>query len=209
VSEFVPVGIGLQRIAARGNVPAASSCDLCASPLAERHAHLFETASRRTVCACQACSILFPSRTEARYRRIPTRVVPLKDFDPTGELWAALEIPVDLAFLGLAGREKVPVASYPSPAGAMPGVVDREAWARLRSVYPVLDGLEEDVEAVLVRLRGSNREAFLVPLDLCHELSGLIRLRWKGLSGGPDVRTAIDAFFDRLRARSAAEVGRA
>jgi hypothetical protein len=202
VSDFNPSIGGLRRIVARGQVPKAASCDLCASPLAEGHAHLFETATRKTVCACQACGILFPSRAQARFRRIPTRVVMLNDFDPTGELWAALEIPVDLAFLALAGSEKVPVASYPSPAGTLPGVIHREAWNRLRNAHPVLDSLEEDVEAVLVRLRGQDREAFVVPVDLCHELSGLVRLRWKGLSGGTEVRTAIDAFFDRLRGRA-------
>lgn len=210
MSPFHPSVGGLRRIMARGHAPKAEPCDLCASPLAEGHAHLFESSTRKTVCACQACAILFPSSTKARYRRIPTRIVPLNDFDPTGELWAALEIPVDLAFLALAGAEKVPVASYPSPAGTLPGVIPREAWNRLRSAHPVLDSLEEDVEAVLVRLRAQEREAFLAPLDLCHELSGLVRLKWKGLSGGPEVRVAIDAFFDRLRGRTqTAEVRRA
>jgi Family of unknown function (DUF5947) len=66
----------------------------------------------------------------------------------------------------------------------------------------VLEGMERDVEALLVnRVRGA-REHFLVPIDECYSLVGLIRMHWRGLSGGRGVWNEIDKFFEDLRRRS-------
>ena len=43
---------------------------------------------------------------------------------------------------------------------------------------------EPDVEALLVNRVGAVREYFIVPIDECYKLVGLIRLHWRGLSGG-------------------------
>jgi hypothetical protein len=64
-----------------------------------------------------------------------------------------------------------------------------------------------DVEALLVnrvgRARGfSNDEYYIVPIDECYKLVGLIRAHWRGLSGGPEVWEEIAAFFEGLRQRS-------
>ena len=48
------------------------------------------------------------------------------------------------------------------------------------------------------------REHFIVPIDACYELVGLIRLKWRGLSGGEEVWKAIEEFFERLRSRAVA-----
>ena len=45
-------------------------------------------------------------------------------------------------------------------------------------------------------------EGYLVPIDVCYALVGLVRRDWVGLSGGRDVWAGIGAFFDGLRARS-------
>jgi hypothetical protein len=59
--------------------------------------------------------------------------------------------------------------------------------------------MERDVEALLVnRVRGA-REHFLVPIDECYSLVGLIRMHWRGLSGGREVWEKIDRFFQDLR----------
>jgi hypothetical protein len=66
----------------------------------------------------------------------------------------------------------------------------------------VLGGMERDVEALLVnRVRGA-REHFLVPIDECYSLVGLIRMHWRGLSGGREVWEEIGRFFEELRERS-------
>ena len=99
------------------------------------------------------------------------------------------------------------MAFYPSPAGAMESLLSLEGWDELVRSNPILNDLEPDVEALLinrVQNRGgdSYREHFIVPIDACYELVGLIRLKWKGLSGGEEVWTAIAEFFTNLRTKS-------
>jgi hypothetical protein len=45
---------------------------------------------------------------------------------------------------------------------------------------------------------------WLVPIDDCYDLVGLIRSHWTGLSGGGQVWTEIGGFFERLRRRAKA-----
>ena len=45
-------------------------------------------------------------------------------------------------------------------------------------------------------------ECFLVPVDACYELVGLVRLYWKGFDGGQEAHEQIDEFFARIRARA-------
>jgi hypothetical protein len=54
------------------------------------------------------------------------------------------------------------------------------------------------VEAVLVR----DGECFLVPVDTCYELVGLVRTHWKGFDGGAEAHRRIDEFFSGIRARA-------
>jgi len=39
------------------------------------------------------------------------------------------------------------------------------------------------------------REYFQAPIDRCYALVGLIRTKWRGLSGGDEAWKAIDGFF--------------
>jgi hypothetical protein len=48
----------------------------------------------------------------------------------------------------------------------------------------------------------SKREYYLAPIDVCFELVGLIRVHWRGLSGGEIVWGEIDRFFSRLQMQS-------
>jgi hypothetical protein len=54
-------------------------------------------------------------------------------------------------------------------------------------------------------MRGVN-ETFIVPIDACYELAGLVRRNWRGFDGGEEAAGAIDGFFARIRERSAAQV---
>src|SRR4051812_15180428 len=72
-------------------------CELCAAVLREEHPHLLEPATRRLVCACDACSLLFSGNTE-KFRRIPWQTSFLADFQLTDERWAEFGIPLQLAF---------------------------------------------------------------------------------------------------------------
>jgi hypothetical protein len=55
--------------------------------------------------------------------------------------------------------------------------------------------------------RAEQSEYYLVPVDECYRLVGLIRARWKGLSGGTEVWEEIARFFDGLRQRATTAVG--
>ncbi len=58
--------------------------------------------------------------------------------------------------------------------------------------------LDDDVEALLVnRVRGARRQ-WIVPIDVCYALVGLIRTHWRGFTGGAEVWRELDKFFDGL-----------
>jgi hypothetical protein len=95
---------------------------------------------------------------------------------------------------------------YPSPAGATESELALEAWAALTEAVPALASLAADVEALLVRRSEHTVEALIVPIDVCYELVGIIRVAWRGFHGGEDLWRNVDLFFERAaeRARSAA-----
>ena len=64
--------------------------------------------------------------------------------------------------------------------------------------------MEQEVEALLVNRTRGARGHFLVPIDECYKLVGLIRVHWKGLSGGQEVWEEIGRFFEELGERSRA-----
>jgi hypothetical protein len=74
---------------------------------------------------------------------------------------------------------------------------------------PVLKEIEPDTEALLVNRVGDARAYYLVPIDECYKLVGLIRARWRGLSGGTEVWEEIGRFFAALEERSGPVQGEA
>jgi hypothetical protein len=190
---------------------AEEHCELCNAPMPARHRHLLELSSRELVCACRPCSLLFDRNGagHGRYKLLPERRVRLEDFAMTDAVWEELRIPVDMAFLFRSSAARKVVAYYPGPMGPVESQLQLDAWQELETSNPALAGLEEDVEALLVNRISGARRHWIVPLDDCYSLVGLIRTRWRGLSGGRDVWQEIDLFFDELdgRARSVAGGG--
>jgi hypothetical protein len=43
---------------------------------------------------------------------------------------------------------------------------------------------------------------YVVPIDVCYRLVGLIRAKWRGFSGGTEAWAAIDQFFSELDAQA-------
>lgn len=192
--------------AARPSEPEPERCELCGEILEERHRHLFDPRTRALLCACRGCSLLFQD-PEGRYRSVPETVHALDDFVLDDEAWDDLLLPVNLAFFVVSSSAGRPLALYPSPAGATESQLDLATWSSLQEANPVLRSLRPDVEALLCNRIGTARDHFIVPIDVCFELVGLVRLNWKGLGGGPQVWAAVAAFFAELRARSERDGG--
>jgi hypothetical protein len=179
-------------------------CDLCGEPISSEHRHLLEASTREIMCVCRPCSILFDSEaaSEGKYRLVPDRHLFLENFEMSDVQWESLRIPVDMAFFFYSTPAERVAAFYPSPLGPTESLLKLNAWEELERYNPVLQGMERDVEALLVnRVKGA-REHFLVPIDECYSLVGLIRMHWRGLSGGREVWDKISRFFEQLRERS-------
>src|SRR5213078_4274944 len=101
----------------------------------------------------------------------------------------------NLAFFFQSSAAGKMIVLYPSPAGATESLLDFESWEEIVEGNPVLREMEADTEALLVNRVGKASEHFIVPIDECYRLVGLIRTKWKGLSGGTEVWEAIDGFF--------------
>jgi hypothetical protein len=193
----------LSLAALRKFVPARESverCDTCGVALAQNHTHNFDPASRRIRCACESCATLYHDV----YRRIPSRVKALPAFQITDAQWDDLMIPISLAFFTFNTPAQKWIALYPGPAGLAESLLSLDLWDDVRGANPDLASLAPDVEALLVNRVGATREYFLVPVDECYKLVGLIRLHWRGLSGGAAVWGEIAKFFDNLRRKEAA-----
>ena len=104
-----------------------------------------------------------------------------------------------------ARRPAGPSHSTPAPAAAPSAVADRR-WQELVADNPVLAGLEPDVEALLVQLLAAV-DHYLVSIDECFKLIGLIRMHWRGLSGGQEAWEAIGGFFKSLNDRTGGTSG--
>lgn len=186
----------------RGREVAAQACELCGAPIGAEHRHLAEPAERRLICACTSCTSLLGHRDDRRYRVVPDSVQWLESFHMTDADWDAFGIPVGLAFFVQSTPQRRVVAFYLGPAGPTESLLDLEAWGALATRNPVLAELEPDVEALLVNRMIHAREYFRAPIDLCYALAGLIRTKWRGLSGGEEAWKAIEGFFAGLRERS-------
>lgn len=202
-----PVSLRALRKFMREREPAQAGeeyCEMCSEPLGREHRHLLDLSRQSIVCACDACSLLFAPRgaVEGKYRCIPRRRLALPDFHMTDEQWDELRLPVDMVYIFHSSQAGRALAFYPSPVGAMESLLDLESWEALLRDNPVLNDLEPDVEALLVNRVGQAREYFVVPIDLCYRLVGLLRLSWKGLSGGKEAWEAIEAFFADLRVKA-------
>jgi hypothetical protein len=183
---------------------APERCELCSAPIAAEHRHLLELASRELLCACRACSLLFDreAASEGRYKLVSDRRLRLEDLELTDVAWEDLRLPVDIAFFFYNSTVGQVQAYYPSPMGPTESLLRLEAWRDLEAANPVLASMESDVEALLAdRARGARRY-WLVPIDECYSLVGLIRTRWRGLTGGREVWQEIEQFFDDLDRRS-------
>lgn len=191
----------LSRIrAGRPEPPAYERCDMCGAPRADDHPHVVNISSRSLMCTCRPCYLLFThDDADLAYRAVPDRYLSFAAIP--APVWDELELPVGTAFLFLNSTLERVVAFYPGPAGATESELSLDAWGRVVTAVPGLSTLKPDVEALLVHT-GERTEAFLVPIDICYELVGHLRMLWRGFDGGQDVRKRLDDFFAHLRDKS-------
>ena len=180
---------------------------MCSLELAEEHEHLVEPANRKIICACGACAILFEGQDGAKYKRVPHQVLFLRDFQLTDAQWDGLMVPIEMAFFFRSSPQEKMIALYPSPAGPTESLLSLDTWTDIVEANPILRDMPADVTALLVNRVGHVRgispaEYYLVPIDECYKLVGLIRTHWRGLSGGTEVWREIGAFFAGLKKRA-------
>jgi hypothetical protein len=185
--------------------PAAERCEMCGTDVAPEHGHIADLEAASLLCGCRACYLLFTQEgaSRGRYRAVPDRY--LVDFGRvmSPAQWDQLEIPVGLAFFLHTSREGGELTGfYPSPAGATECRLDLQLWATLVQDYPLLGEPAVDVEAALISRSDSGVEYFLVPIDACYELAGLMRMNWHGFDGGTEARECIAAFLAKVRQRA-------
>ncbi len=89
-------------------------------------------------------------------------------------------------------------AFYPSPMGPTESLLELDAWDGARGGQP---GAARRSSPTSRRCsstaRAGAREHWLVPIDDCYALVGLIRTRWRGLTGGSEVWEEIDGVLRR------------
>lgn len=180
----------------------AERCELCGIAVASEHPHILEAASGSILCACHPCATLFTHREDGRKLiRIPRDARKLESFQLDDAQWLSLRLPIDLAFFVYNLNAKRIVAYYPSPAGPTESQLSLDTWSEIERSNPVLETMEQGVEALLVDRTRGNRRYFIVPIDQCYRLVGSIRMNWRGFSGGDVVWEKVDEFFRSLEDR--------
>jgi hypothetical protein len=179
-------------------------CEMCAEPIGEWHGHVVNVESRGLLCTCRPCALLFTQEGAAggRFKAVPERYRYAANVPLAEATWDSIGIPVAMAFFFTNSSLGQTVAFYPSPAGATESLLSLEAWTDLLAATPTMADLSPDVEALLVNKSKNGFECFLVPIDACYQLVGLVRMYWRGFDGGEEAWTAINEFFEGLRERS-------
>jgi Family of unknown function (DUF5947) len=180
-------------------------CEMCAQQLAPGHSHVVNIENRSLMCACRACYLLFTQAgaAQGKYKAVPDRYLSLQSVELAPEKWDSLQVPVGMAFFFFNSALQRVTGFYPSPAGATESLLPLDSWRELAASHPAIETMEADVEALLIRRgRDGGFECFLVPIDACYELTGIVRRRWRGFDGGEEARGDIDAFFGALREKS-------
>ncbi|WP_460061690.1 DUF5947 family protein [Streptomyces sp. YKOK-I1] len=192
--------------------PQPERCELCAAVVPGDHRHLVDTERRSLACACTACAMLMeqPGAAAGRFRAVPARYLADPGHRLDERAWEGLGIPVGVAFFFRNAALDRLVALYPSPAGATESELDPDTWTAVLGGSRLAGLLEPDVEALLLRRTDDRVDCHLVPIDVCYELVGRMRLLWQGFDGGREARAALDAFFTDVarRARALEEAGR-
>jgi hypothetical protein len=190
----------LRRIAVPPAVVEQEKCHFCNKVLPDDHRHIVDLAAMRFMCTCEMCMVVQAVR--GNYTPLPQRYLNLVDFKMSDELWSDFLIPVNMAFFVLKSNQSGAVAFYPAPTGATESKLKMEPWNELQKCNPALHDLMPDLEALLVNRLDAANKYYMVPIDSCYKLIGMIRTSWKGIHGGREVDDIIRKFFIELEKKS-------
>ncbi len=181
----------------RTTVKEEETCNFCGKPVPEDHRHMINVTEMKFMCACEMCVVIQSVRGD--YKLIPQRYEYLDDFKMPEELWSEFMIPVNMAFFVFNSNRNGIVAYYPAAAGATESKLKMEPWKKIEELNPGLKKMKPDVEALLVNRIEEPGEYYIVPIDNCYRLIGIIRSNWKGIFGGREADYAIKDFFVELK----------
>ena len=175
-------------------------CNFCGRTLSPDHRHLVDLSLMKFMCTCEMCMVTLAE--SSTYKPLPQRSLELINFNLSDALWSDFLIPVNMAFFVLSSARNGAVAYYPAPTGATESKLKMEAWDKLVLLNPVLNDLAPDLEALLINRLDEQGQYYLVPIDSCYRLIGMIRVAWKGIFGGKEVNDIIRKFFIELKSKS-------
>lgn len=177
-------------------------CFFCGLVLPEDHRHLVDLSAMKFMCTCEMCMIT--KAESGTYKPLPQRSLRLEGFNMSDQLWSDFLIPVNMAFFVVSAKRNGTVAYYPAPTGATESKLKMEAWNNLAELNPILNTLTSDLEALLINRLDDTGEYYIVPIDNCYKLIGMIRIAWKGIFGGKETNDTIRKFFSELKETSEA-----
>lgn len=190
----------LRKIASPSPEAAIEKCNFCGRVLSADHRHLVDLSAMKFMCTCEMCMITMAE--SGIYKPLPQRHLQLEGFKMSDSLWSDFLIPVNMAFFVFSSGRNGTVAYYPAPTGATESKLKMEPWYQLVQLNPMLRDLTPDLEALLVNRLEAEGQYYIVPIDTCYKLIGMIRVTWKGIFGGKEVNDIIGQFFSDLKERS-------
>ena len=154
---------------------------MCGVGIGERHGHVADTQTTGCcACAVRATCCSPPTGPVAPDSAASARHAALDDLVHDEAEWDRLRIPVDLAFFFRHSDEDALLAFYPGPGGATESTLDLGSWTdMLRQPGDRRD--DADIEAVLLRHLDPGFSGYVMPIDICYELVGIVREHWEGL----------------------------
>ena len=188
----------------RSTKPLGEVCEMCGVDIGEEHPHVVNIEARSMQCTCRPCYLLFAPEGagRGRYRAVPERYLIDDGSDISEAQWDQLQVPVAMAFFFENSVLGHVVAQYPSPAGATESLLDLQAWQQIVAGNRLAAALLPDVEALFVHRSREGNKTYLVPIDVCYELVGRMRMHWTGFDGGAEARQDVAQFLERLTTRS-------
>ncbi|MBB2941033.1 hypothetical protein FB565_000737 [Actinoplanes lutulentus] len=169
----------------------APRCGVCATRTSTGGLHLVDLAQRSLVRGCADCH-----QNPGELRPVPDRYLELPGEVTAQETWDDLHVPAGLAFVWRADDRLL--VCGPAPDRAVEHDLPVTVWERMIKRHPAFATLRPGVEALIIRRAG----AFLVPIDACYELAGLLRTSWRGFDGARDTRGSLTMFFAKLSANA-------